>query len=94
MKRYQSFRKKNLFFVLMMVLIVTIGLVIRLVYLMVFHTEEYAYRAQALHERERSIKASRGIIYDRNGIVIADNKPVCTIFVIHNQITDPETVIK
>ncbi|MDE7212330.1 MAG: peptidoglycan glycosyltransferase, partial [Lachnospiraceae bacterium] len=65
----------------------------RLAYFMIFVTDRYAERAQELHERERSIKAERGLIYDRNGVVIADNKPVCTISVIHNQITDPEEVI-
>lgn len=66
----------------------------RLVYLMVFNSEKYSIRADQLHERERSIKAERGIIFDRNGTVLAANKPVCTISVIHNQITDPERVIK
>ncbi len=61
---------------------------------MVFVTDRYAERAKELHERERSIKAERGLIYDRNGVVIADNKPVCTISVIHNQITNPEEVIE
>ncbi len=94
MQRYRSFRKKNLFIVLSVIIILCLFLIGRLYYLMVINTEEYAARAQALHERERSIKAARGIIYDRNGIEIAINKPVCTISVIHNQITDPETVIK
>lgn len=60
---------------------------------MLFDSEKYAARAQELHERERSIKAARGIIYDRNGVVLADNKPVCTVSVIHSQITEPERVI-
>lgn len=60
---------------------------------MIFHSEEYATDAKELHERERSIKAARGVIYDRNGVVLADNKPVCTVSVIHSQITDPERVI-
>ena len=94
MKRYQSFRKKNLFLVITIVFLTAFILFLRLCYLMIFHTEEYAARAQALHERERSIKVARGLIYDRNGTVIADNKPVCTISVIHNQITNPEQVIR
>ena len=94
MKRYGSFRKKTLFYVLIGIMLVTAVLAGRLVWLMVIHKEEYEYRAQALHERERSIKAARGVIYDRNGVVIADNKPVCTISVIHNQIKDPERVIR
>ena len=75
--------------------IVGIGLVLmgRLAYLMIFRSEYYQEQADALHERERSIKAERGLIYDRNGVILADNKAVCTISVIHNQITDPEQVI-
>jgi len=94
MKRYGSFRKKTLFYVLIGIMLVIAVLAGRLFWLMVIHKEEYEYRAQALHERERSIKAARGVIYDRNGVVIADNKPVCTISVIHNQIKDPERVIR
>ena len=74
MKRYGSFRKKTLFYVLVGIIAVMAVLVGRLFWLMVIHKDEYEYRAQALHERERSIKAARGIIYDRNGIVLADNK--------------------
>jgi len=94
MKRYGSFRKKTLFYVLIGIVLVTAVLIGRLCWLMVLNKDEYEYRAQALHERERSIKAARGVIYDRNGIVIADNKPVCTISVIHNQIKEPERVIR
>lgn len=65
----------------------------RLVYLMVWESEHYAQMATELHERERSIKAARGRILDRNGEVLADNKTVCTISVIHNQIENPEEVI-
>lgn len=61
---------------------------------MVVASDEYAVKAQELHERERSIKAERGTLYDRNGTIIASNKSVSTISVIHNQITDPELVIK
>ena len=80
---------------IMAAFIVGIGLLLtgRLVYLMIFRSEYYQEQASALHERERSIKAARGVIYDRNGIVLADNQSVCTISVIHNQITDPEKVI-
>lgn len=65
----------------------------RLVYLMIFCSEYYGVRAENLHERERDIKAARGNIYDRNGVVLAENKTVCTISVIHSQIEDPEKVI-
>ena len=65
----------------------------RLVYLMVFCSEYYGQKAEDLHERERDIKAARGKIIDATGVVLADNKTVCTISVIHNQISDPEAVI-
>ena len=76
-----------------MITVAAVALMVRLLYLMVLASGRYAAQAEELHERERSIKAERGIIYDRNGVVIADNKPVCTVSVIHNQITDPERVI-
>ncbi|MCH5343573.1 MAG: peptidoglycan glycosyltransferase [Acetatifactor sp.] len=73
---------------------VLVGLFGRLVYLMVWRAEHYSELATDLHERERSIKAARGKIMDRNGAVLADNMTVCTISVIHNQIEDPEQVIQ
>lgn len=57
---------------------------------MTFRAEEYSAMAEDLHQRERSIKAARGRILDRNGTVIADNRTVCTVSVVHNQITEPE----
>lgn len=66
----------------------------RLIYLCVWRAEHYSQMATELHERERSIKAARGCIIDRNGRVLADNKTVCTVSVIHNQIADPEQVIQ
>lgn len=69
-------------------------LFVRLVYLMVWQADYYAQKATDLHERERSIKAARGQILDRNGTVLADNKTVCTISVIHNQIEDPQQVVE
>ena len=66
----------------------------RLFYLMVLSSEELSEKALGVEQRERSIKAARGIIYDRNGVVLADNQPVCTISVIHSQVTEPEKVIK
>ena len=66
----------------------------RLVYLMVGCSAYYTEAAKNLHERERSIKAARGRIIDSTGAVLADNRTVCTISVIHNQITDPEAVVK
>ena len=61
---------------------------------MTVQADDYGYRARAVQERERSIKAKRGSIYDRNGVVLAGNQAVCSISVIHNQIEDPETVIR
>lgn len=81
-------------YVVTAVMLISCYLIGRLFYLMVVTSKDYAEQAVKLHERERSIKAERGILYDRNGTVIAANKPVSTISVIHNQITDPERVIK
>ena len=85
--------RKKILFLFVAFSVVLIGLLVRLIYLMVWQGEYYSGKATELHERERSIKAARGRILDRNGIVIADNKTVCTISVIHNQIEDPEQVI-
>ena len=85
-------RKKILFLFAAFALILVL-LLGRLIYLMVWRADYYSEKATELHERERSIKAARGRILDRNGTVIADNKTVCTISVIHNQIEDPEQVI-
>lgn len=71
-----------------------IGLIGRLAYLMIFEADYYQERAEDLHEREREIKAARGEIVDTNGVVLATNKTVCTISVIHSQLTDPENVIR
>ena len=79
------------FFAACMTLVTLVG---RLSYLMLFDAEYYQKRAEELHERERKIKAARGEIVDRNGVVLATNKTVCTISVIHNQIKDPELVIE
>lgn len=78
---------------LFLCLIAFAGLMGRLAYLMIFQSEYYTMKAKELHERERSIKAARGRIIDANGKILADNKTVCTISVIHNQITDQEEVI-
>ncbi len=86
-------RKKvmTVFFACTAVMIVLFG---RLVYLCVWRAEHYSTLATELHERERSIKAARGRILDCNGKVLADNKTVCTVSVIHNQIEDPNRVIQ
>lgn len=93
MRQISTKQRKTALFVISVFLLAAAGLCGRLWYLMVFHSAEYAAQAQELHERERSIKAARGIIYDRNGVILADNKPVCTVSVIHSQITDAERVI-
>lgn len=85
--------RKKILVVTLLCVTVLAGLFVRLVYLMIFRAEHYAGLATQLHERERSIKAARGRILDRNGVVLADNKTVCTISVIHSQITDKEKVI-
>jgi stage V sporulation protein D (sporulation-specific penicillin-binding protein) len=84
-------RKRYVMFVV--IFLCAILLCARLVYLMVFRSEYYTTLATDLQQRERTIKAARGKILDRNGVVLASNRSVCTISVIHNQITDPEAVI-
>lgn len=88
------FHKKKIIVVFFACTTVLLLLFARLVYLMVWRSDHYSQLATTLHERERSIKAARGRILDSNETVIADNKTVCTISVIHNQIKDPEKVIE
>ncbi len=90
----RTFQKRNLLLVLFVITAAAVLLIVRVFYLMVPGSAGLASAAKELHERERIIKAERGKIYDRNGEVLADNMPVCTISVIHNQITDAEQVIK
>lgn len=89
----KTYNKKKILIVFACAFFMIVGLIGRLVYLMVFDAEYYQEKAESLHEREREIKAARGEIVDRNGTVLATNKTVCTISVIHSQITDPELVI-
>ncbi len=93
MAKSRTYHRRNILIVVSVVFIAALGLSARLGYLMILKSEDYASRAKALHERERAIKAERGSIYDAQGKEIATNKPVCTISVIHAQITDPERVI-
>lgn len=93
MRHLKTFQRKKIVALMLMITIVMAALFGRLIYLMVFRSVYYEKIAQDLHERERSIKAARGKIVDRNGIVLADNKSVCTISVIHSQIKDPERVV-
>ncbi len=90
----RTFQKRNLLLVLFVVILAAVGLMVRVFYLMIPGSAHLAEAAKNLHERERVIKAERGKIYDRNGEILADNMPVCTISVIHNQITDSERVIQ
>lgn len=86
--------KKKTFAIVLLCLLVMIVLVGRLINIMVFKSDYYQKKADDLHERERNIKAARGEILDRNGVVLAANKTVCTVSVIHSQITDKEKVIE
>ena len=88
----KTYHKKKILVVFTCAFLILTGLIGRLVYLMVFDAEYYQKRAEDLHKRERKIKAARGEIVDRNGVVLATNKAVCTISVIHSQIKEPERV--
>ena len=93
MRKNRTSNKKKVvvvFFLCMALLAVLAG---RLFYLMVFRSEYYSEKAEDLHEREREIKAARGRILDAEGTVLAANRTVCTISVIHSQIREPEEVI-
>ena len=90
----KTYNKKKIFVVFICAAAIILALVGRLVYLMVFDAQYYQKKAEALHEREREIKAARGEIVDAGGTVLATNKTVCTISVIHSQVKDPETVIR
>lgn len=94
MRGYKTYHRKKVLVFFLGVLTAMLLLMGRLVYLMVFESEYYSRQALELHERERSIKAARGEILDRNGEVLASNRTVCTISVIHSQIKDEDAVIK
>ena len=89
----KTYNKKKILVVFGCAFVILFGLIARLVYLMVFDAEYYQEMAKALHEREREIKAARGEIVDRNKVVLATNKTVCTISVIHSQIKDADEVV-
>ena len=93
MKNKTYIRRKELI-VFVCAGLLLIGLIGRLAYLMICEADYYQQKAENLHEREREIKAARGEILDVNGVVLATNKTVCTISVIHSQLTDAETVIR
>ncbi len=91
---HKTYHRSKTVAILFLCFVAFAGLGARLAYLMIFQSEYYTQRAKELHERERSIKAARGRIIDANGKILADNKTVCTISVIHSQITDKEEVIE
>lgn len=93
MKKTKTYNKKKIMIVFLCAALVLAALIGRLVYLMIFDADYYQELAQDLHEREREIKAARGEIVDRNGVVLATNRTVCTISVIHSQVEEPEEVI-
>ncbi|WP_331482658.1 penicillin-binding transpeptidase domain-containing protein [Otoolea muris] len=94
MSRNQTHHRGRIVFTFIALCLCMAGLSGRLFYLMVYRAEYYSQMAEDLHQRERTIKAARGRILDRNGVVIADNRTVCTISVVHNQIEEPEEVIR
>ena len=93
MKKNKTYNKKKIMVVFLCAALVLAALIGRLIYLMIFDADYYQELAQDLHEREREIKAARGEIVDRNGVVLATNRTVCTISVIHSQVEKPEEVI-
>lgn len=92
--KIKTFHKKKIIVVFVLCALVLLFLIGRLAYIMLFRSDYYQARAQELHERERDIKAARGKIIDATGTILAANKTVCTISVIHSQIQDPEKVIQ
>ena len=91
---FTSSHRKRLLIVVIAFFTLWTRIPVKLVSIMTMQADDYGYRARAVQERERSIKAKRGSIYDRNGVVLAGNQAVCSISVIYNQIEDPETVIR
>ena len=94
MIRTMVYHRKKIWVVFMICALLLLGLVGRLLYLMGAQAEYYSKKADDLHERERDIKAARGKILDINGNILADNRTVCTVSVIHSQMKDPEKVIQ
>lgn len=90
----KTYNRRKILIVFSFATVMLLGLIGRLAYLMIFEADYYQAKAEALHERERAIKAARGEIIDANGVVLATNKTVCTISVIHSQIVDAEAVIR
>lgn len=93
-EKHKTFHRRKTFWAFVICLLLFVGLTGRLVYLMVFCSAYYSEAADELHRRERKIKAKRGRIIDATGTVLADNRTVCTVSVIHNQITDSDRVVE
>ena len=93
MRKNKTYHRKKTVLLWVLCMGMLVGLAGRLVYLCVFRSVYYSEKADDLHERERGIKAARGRILDANGEVLAANRTVCTISVIHSQIEEPEAVI-
>lgn len=94
MAEFLTHHRKKLFIVFLISALLMVGLCAQLGFLMIARSDHYSKMADELHKRERTIKAARGEIVDRNGTVIAANRTVCTVSVIHNQMTEPEKVIR
>ena len=94
MRKNRTYHKKKTVLVFAVCIFLLAGLMGRMVYLMIIQSDYYAKKAEQLHERERDIKAARGRILDCKGEILADNKAVCTISVIHSQIKEPEKVVE
>lgn len=94
MAEFLTYHRKKILVVFVISALLMTGLCGQLGFLMIARSDHYSKMADALHERERTIKASRGGIVDRNGTVIAANRTVCTVSVIHNQVKEPEKVIR
>lgn len=94
MTEFLTHHRKKLFIVFLISVFLMVGLCAQLGFLMIARSDHYSKMADELHKRERTIKAARGEIVDRNGTVIAANRTVCTVSVIHNQVTEPEKVIR
>ena len=94
MGKSKTYHRKKCLFLFCFLCLLLLILMGRLIDLMIFQADHYSKLATDLHQRERSIKAARGLVYDRNGVKLASNSQVCTISVIHSQIKDPDSIVK
>jgi len=93
MQQSKTFHREKIVIVCFLFCFILVVLVGRLCYLMLFRSEYYSALAEDVHQRERTIKAARGEIVDTNGVVVATNRTVCTVSVVHNQITDADQIV-